>query len=170
MWIAIRCKFQWISNKNIENRIHENSTNVDVSWDIAPTLFMIFVGVDLKTWRKLHENLWKPFWDKIGPSRPIVSYGASTLVELGVAGHNQRGLPSGSLSWQRGILDLWITHWTCNDFSLPGLITQKVVTGTIWLFNIAMEKPLYKWRFEWENHLYMGNIVHSHVNLPEGNR
>ena len=24
---------------------------------------------------------------------------------------------------------------------------------------IAMENPLYKWRFEWENHLYMGNIV-----------
>jgi hypothetical protein len=32
-------------------------------------------------------------------------------------------------------------------------ITDYQLSFTIWLFNIAMENPQNKWRFQWENHL-----------------
>ena len=39
---------------------------------------------------------------------------------------------------------------------------------TLWLFNIAMENPQNKWRFEWENHPSMGHLYHGYVKSPKG--
>jgi hypothetical protein len=39
---------------------------------------------------------------------------------------------------------------------------------TIWLFNIAMENPVNKWRFLAGKIIYKWVIFHGYVKLPEG--
>ena len=50
------------------------------------------------------------------------------------------------------ILDMSWNLYQYQIVSYASYITYHI-SYTIWLFNIAMENPLFLWRFEWENHL-----------------